>query len=161
MFKYKFIILSITTLLVGFLGGFFVAQTMQEANYKTPTQKKETPELIAQNTDVNEIKAPALLFFYGKNCSACHKFKPSWNVVKKKYKDKFQFLEIDVDEPQNAPLCYEFMINVIPSVFIEDAPFRNRSFMNPAEYHYMPRFEDELNRYIEMREILKRGISEK
>ncbi|MCM1010749.1 MAG: thioredoxin domain-containing protein [Fusobacterium sp.] len=152
MSKYKLIILAVVTLLAGFLAGFLLGG-------KSEVVKAEKQVVTTSTGEVKEIGKPALIYFFAKDCSSCQKFKPNWLVLKRKYKDKFNFIEIDVDNQMNAPLCIEFMINVIPQVYLEDAPFRNRVFINPIMYHYMPRFQDELNRYLQMREILKKGVS--
>lgn len=154
MVKYKFIILTVVALLLGFLVGFLCGGKF------APKQLDDVAASAATKTEQGEkdFGRPALVYFYAQQCSSCQKFKPTWNILKRKYKNKFNFVEIDVDNPINAPLCMEFMVNIIPAVHIEDAPFRNRAFVNPMEYHFLPRFEDNLNRYLEMREILKKGV---
>jgi len=137
-------------LLVGFLGGFALAGK----SIKAVEKFEEKPQV---SESVKEFGKPALIYFFAQECSSCKKFKPVWVAIKRKYRDKFNFIEIDVDVPKNAPLCYEFMVNIIPVVHIEDAPFRNRAMINPMEYTFLPRFEDTLNRYLEMREVLKKG----
>ena len=153
MIKYKLIILAIIALLIGFLAGYTLKKTPE---VEVPTVANVT---VVANSGANEAKdygKPALVYFYADACSSCNKFKPTWKLVKQKYKDKFNFVEIDVDKAESAPLCMEFMVNVIPSLHIEDAPFRNRAYINPMEYHFPPRLMDDLNRYLEMREILKK-----
>ena len=156
MARYKLIILTITTLIVGFLGGFLIGS---KYGFE-PEPQGITPAPKIAKADEKEFGKPALVYFFAKDCSSCNKFKPNWLYLKKKYSDKFNFIEIDVDKQVNAPLCMEFMVNIIPAVHIEDARFRNRSFINPMEYHFMPRFQDELNRYLQMREVLKKGVTE-
>lgn len=155
MSKYKFIILTIIALLAGFLGGYILSDRKQVSE----TKVAKISQAVEEAAGVKDFGKPALVYFYAKECSSCQKFKPGWVALKKKYKNKFNFVEVDVDKAENAPLCYEFMVNVIPAVHIEDAPFRNRAFINPVEYHFMPRMEDDLNRYLEMREILKKGAA--
>ncbi len=153
MSKYKLIILTVIALLAGFLGGYLLADKKHIGEAKAA----KISQVVEEAAGTKDFGKPALVYFYAKECSSCQKFKPSWNVLKRKYKNKFNFVEVDVDNAVNAPLCYEFMVNVIPAVHIEDAPFRNRAFINPMEYHFLPRMEDDLNRYLEMREILKKG----
>lgn len=149
----KIVIISIIALFITFIGGFGSGCLLKK-------------DVVAKEVVDVEIKGkqdfgkPALIYFFAKNCSSCKKFNPTWAMLKKKYKKDFNFIELDVDLPANAPYCYEFMVNIIPAVHIEDAPFRNRAFINPMEYHFLPRFEDTLNRYLEMREILKKGAVE-
>lgn len=159
MNKYKIIILTIITLLVGFLAGYLISDKRNDSVAKAERVSKAVEEAVNKEEQVKEIGKPALIYFFAKDCSSCQKFKPNWQVLKRKYSNKFNFVEIDVDNRMNAPLCIEFMVNVIPQVYIEDAPFRNRVFINPIMYNYMPRFLDELNRYLEMREILKKGVA--
>lgn len=141
---------AILSVIVGFLLGFFVAGGQQD-------EQKEIPQVVTPSGEVKTFRQPAIVYFYGKDCSACQKFKPNWNIIKKKYGNKYTVLEIDVDKPENAVYGYEFMINVIPTVYIEDAEFRNRAYINPAEYHFLPRFQDTLDRYLDMRKILIKG----
>ncbi len=153
MSKYKLIILAVVALLTGFLGGFLLGGRPQE------TVAPEAQIIVKKEGEVKEIAKPALIYFFAKDCSSCQKFKKNWLYLQKKYKNEFNFVEIDVDNQINAPLFMEFMVNVIPYVYIEDAPFRNRVFINPLMYQILPRLEDELDRYLEMREILKKGVS--
>lgn len=157
MSKYKLIILAIISLLAGFLGGYLQADKKNIGEAKAAKISQTVEAAVGENKEVKDFGKPALVYFYADECSSCQKFKPSWRTLKRKYKNKFNFVEIDVDKAENSPLCYEFMVNVIPAVHIEDAPFRNRAFINPMEYHFLPRMEDCLNRYLEMREILKKG----
>ncbi len=163
MSKYKFIIIAVVVLLLGFLAGFLVADKKAKSAEKAAKISQAVDEALGQKSaekkEVKEIGKPGLIYFYAQECSSCQKFKPNWNYLKKKYKNSFNFIEVDVDNAQNAPLFMEFMVNVIPYVYIEDVPFRNRVFINPLMYQYLPRFELELNRYLEMREILKKGVS--
>ena len=154
MYKYKLTIFSIVMLLVGFLCGFAIAAK----NLSAVREVEEVQVLNGEEkSEVKDFGKPALIYFFGMQCSSCQKFKPIWVALKKKYKDKFNFIEINVDVPKNAPLCYEFMVNIIPVVHIEDVKFRNRAMLNPAEYAFVPRLYDDLDRYLEMREILKKG----
>lgn len=159
MNRYKIIILSFVLLLFGFLVGYLVSDNVHSAKARSERIANAVEEAVDVNKEVKDFGKPALIYFFAKDCSSCKKFKPNWLYLKRKYKDKFNFVEIDVDNQMNAPLFMEFMVNVIPYVYIEDAPFRNRVFVNPLMYQFMPRFEDELNRYLEMREILKKGAA--
>lgn len=159
MIKYKLVILTVIGLLAGFLGGYFLADKNAAMAAKADRVSKAVEEAVNETKEGKDFGKPALVYFYGKECSSCKKFKPTWLALKKKYKNSFNFIEIDVDKAENAPLCYEFMVNVIPAVHIEDAPFRNRAYINPMEYHFVPRLEDTLKRYLEMREILKKGAA--
>ena len=147
------IIISICVVLsviLGFLLGCFVAGEKRNSQPEIPQVKTSTGE-------IKTFKQPAIVYFYGKDCSSCHKFNPNWNIIKKKYGNKFAIIEIDVDKPENAVYGYEFMVNIIPTVYIEDVEFRNRAYINPAEYHFLPRFQDTLDRYLAMRKILMKG----
>lgn len=138
------------SILLGFLLGYFVGNGQG-------SQEAELPQVVTPSGEVKTFKQPAIVYFYGKDCSSCQKFKPNWEIIKRKYAKKFVMLEIDVDKPENAVYGYEFMVNVIPTVYIEDAEFRNRAYINPAEYHFLPRFQDTLDRYLIMRKILMKG----
>lgn len=159
MIKYKLSILAVTLLLVGFLGGFFagcmtVRSEQRAEKIAQVVKEQQKPE---EKPEVKDFGKPALVYFYAPKCTSCQKFRPNWNHLKKVYKDKFHFVEIDVDNPENVTYNYEFMITTIPQVYLEDAPFKNRVFLNPVMYHYMPRFKDDLDRYLQMRELLKKG----
>ncbi len=156
MSKYKLIILAVVALLVGFLGGYAFKKAPEA---EVPAVANVTVVANQEQGAPKDFGKPALVYFYADACSSCNKFKPTWKAIKQKYKNTFNFVEIDVDKAESAPLCMEFMVNVIPALHIEDAPFRNRAYINPMEYHFPPRLEDDLNRYLEMREILKKGAA--
>lgn len=157
MSKYKLIILAVVALLTGFLLGYILGNGKADSTAKAERISQAVEKAVSQDKEVKDFGKPALIYFYANECSSCQKFKPTWLTLKRKYKNKFNFVEVDVDDAVNAPLCIEFMVNIIPAVHIEDAPFRNRAFINPMEYHFLPRMEDGLTRYLEMREILKKG----
>ena len=153
MNKNKSILIICICAIVGVLIGFAlgVVSGLGQSN------DVEIPQVVTPAGEVKTFRQPAIVYFYGENCSSCQKFKPNWNIIKRNYGKKFAILEIDVDKPENARFGYEFMVNVIPAVFIEDAEFRNRAYVNPAEYHFLPRFRDTLDRYLEMRKFLMKG----
>ena len=161
MNKYKIIIISLLIFLFGMTAGYCV-ETFLTANNLQPkiTETTEIPsvEQVKTNSSKKEIQKPAVLLFHSNYCSSCDKIKPVWKALEKQYKKDFNFYEIDVDQQQNARLCIEFLITTIPSIYIEDVPFRNRAYINPVMYNYLPRFSDELSRYLEMRKILKNGL---
>lgn len=159
MSKYKLVILAITLLLAGFLGGYFVSDNKAKREARSEKISEVIEEVQNSEKVAKSFEKPALVYFFAKDCSSCQKFKPNWQYLKRKYKNKFHFIEIDVDNSENARYSIEFMVTTIPQVFLEDAPFRNRVFLNPIMYHYMPRFQDDLDRYLEMRELLKKGAS--
>lgn len=146
----KICVCAVLSAIVGFWLGFFVSGVQND-------EQKEIPQIVTQSGEVKTFRQPAIVYFYGKDCSSCQKFKPNWNIIKRKYGKSFTILEFDVDKPENARFAYEFMVNVIPTVYIEDAEFRNRAYINPAEYQFLPRFQDTLDRYLNMRKILIKG----
>ena len=162
MNKYRIIIISLLVFLFGLTAGVCIEEFVSGKNIdniSNSAQAKETNvntgNAVKSNTD--EIQLPSVLLFHSKNCSSCEKIRPVWKALQKEYKKDFRFIEIDVDIAQNAPLCMEFLITTIPSIYIEDVPFRNRAYINPVMYGYLPRFSDELSRYLDLRKILKKG----
>ena len=172
MKKYKIIIISLIIFLFGITAGYFIEEftsAKKNENMAITTEMrtsvpgmavaKEVPGKASDDNAVKEVQKPSVLLFQSRSCSSCDKIKPIWKALQKEYKKDFNFYEVDVDDQKNAPLCIEFLITTIPSIFIEDVPFRFRDYINPVIYNYLPRFEDELNRYLDMREILKRGMN--
>ena len=162
--KYKFSILAIVLLLSGFLAGCFAGKISDnKSNMTVETGVVAVADKskvdVKESDKVQDFGKPALIYFYSPDCSSCSKFKSNWLYLKKHFGKKFEFLEVNVDDSRLAPLSFEFMVTTIPTVFLEDAKFRHRAYINPVEYHFLPRFEDELNRYLELREVMKRGYS--
>ena len=172
MKKYRIIIISLLIFLFGLTAGYFIQGISSGKNLESAAIAKEVvvgasdtaaaKTVKAQEAEtpvVKEVQKPSMLLFHSRNCSSCDKVKPVWKALQKEYKNDFNFYEIDVDDHNNARLCIEFMITTIPSIYIEDVPFRFRDYINPVMYNYLPRFEDELTRYLDMRKILKRGMN--
>lgn len=164
MSRYKVIIISLLIFLFGMTAGYCVETflTSKSAQNTTARNNDISPIVNAavakEKPEKKEIQKPSVLLFHSKHCSSCDKIRPVWKALEKQYKKEFNFYEIDVDQQQNARLCMEFLITTIPSIYIEDVPFRNRAYINPVMYGYLPRFSDELSRYLEMRKILKNGL---
>ncbi|MBO7672759.1 hypothetical protein J6S88_05045 [bacterium] len=146
--------------LFGLTAGCVVENLLSSNNLLNVAVAKDIKltEPVKAETKQKEVQKPSVLLFHSKNCSSCTKIRPVWLALQKDFKKEFNFYEIDVDNQKNAPLCIEFLITTIPSIYIEDVPFRNRAYINPAMYGYLPRFEEELSRYLDMRKILKKGM---
>ena len=159
--KYKITIISILIFLFGMTAGYCVETFLTAKNTQiidNTSTEVASVEPVKVTSDKKEVQKPSVLLFHSKHCSSCDKIRPIWKALEKEYKKEFNFYEIDVDQQQNARLCIEFLITTIPSIYIEDVPFRNRAYINPVMYSYLPRFSDELSRYLEMRKILKKGL---
>ena len=160
MKHYKLLIVSSLIFTFGLIIGCCVENFLASQNISNAAIAKDikTKEPAKAEIKPKEIQKPSVLLFHSRNCSTCNKIRPVWYALQKEFKKEYNFYEIDVDAQRNAPLCVEFLITTIPSIFIEDVPFRNRAFVNPAMYGYLPRFEDELSRYLDVRKIMKKGI---
>lgn len=160
MKRCKTIIIISIVFVFGLTAGCVVENLLSSKNISNAAIAKDITPAKSQKSEVKpqEVQKPSVLLFHSKNCSSCTKIRPVWYGLQKSFKNDFNFYEIDVDQQRNAPLCIEFLITTIPSIYIEDVPFRNRAYINPAMYGYLPRFEEELSRYLDMRKILKKGI---
>ena len=100
---------------------------------------------------------PMLTVFYVDWCGYCLRFMPKFNILSKLYKDKFNFVMVDVEDKENTSLANDLGIAGFPTVYILDPKYDNRLLLNNALYLDKPSLKTELERYLRIRSLLDKG----
>ena len=77
--KNKSILIICICAIVGVLIGFAlgVVSGLGQSN------DVQIPQVVTPAGEVKTFRQPAIVYFYGENCSSCQKFKPNWNIIKR------------------------------------------------------------------------------
>ena len=98
---------------------------------------------------------PMLAVFYVDWCGYCLRFMPKFATLSRVYKDKFNFVMINVEETeQTKKMAEEVGIGGFPTVYILDPKYDNRVLMPNAFYQNLAKFRGELDRYLRIRSLL-------
>ena len=104
---------------------------------------------------------PMLAVFYVDWCGYCLRFMPKFNILSKLYKDKFNFVMVDVEDKENASLANDLGIAGFPTVYILDPKYDNRVLLPNSIYQNLGKFRVELDRYLRIRGLLDKASRKK
>lgn len=107
-----------------------------------------------------ESDKPMLAVFYVDWCGFCMKFMPKFKILSGIYKDKFNFVMINVEAGDNNVLADEVGIAGFPTVYILDPKYDNRVLMSNSYYQNLKKFRVELDRYLRIRSLLDKASAE-
>ncbi len=96
---------------------------------------------------------PTVVFFHTKMCSACISFRPHFNQLKKDYKGKYNFAELDIQDSANYPISITHGSSV-PNLYIFDPSIGNKIHISLADVGSYNGLKFELDRYLRMRSFL-------
>ncbi len=112
----------------------------------------EIPEKgILTLAEAEKLDKPMLVLFYVDWCSYCRRFMPIFGKFADKYKDKYSFVAINCDNPENKNMIKEFNIMGFPSVFVVDKKFDLKFTIQMASMLYESVLTDELDGYLKSR----------
>lgn len=98
---------------------------------------------------------PMLAVFYVDWCGYCLRFMPKFNILSKVYKDKFNFVMINVEESNaTRKLATDSYVGGYPTVYIIDPKYDNKVLMPNGVYQDLLKFRTELDRYLRIRNLL-------
>lgn len=100
---------------------------------------------------------PMLAVFYVDWCGYCLKFMPKFKILSTIYKDKYNFVMLDVENQANAKLVEDVGISGFPTVYILDPKYDNRILMSNSLYQNLTKFRIELDRYLRIRKLLDKA----
>ena len=101
---------------------------------------------------------PMVTVFYVDWCGYCLKFMPKFNIYSKLYKDKFNFVMVNVEaNAETKKLADEVGLGGFPTVYIMDPKYDNRVLISNAFYQDISKFRKELDRYLRIRTLLDKG----
>ncbi len=100
-------------------------------------------------------KKPSVALFYADWCTYCMKFMPKYKILSEVYKDKYNFVMINVDDPHYKKVVSDYDLSGFPTMYIIDPTIDNRVMLNNALYDNLMKVRIELNRYLRIRAMIK------
>lgn len=91
---------------------------------------------------------PVVALFYVDWCGYCKRFAPKYNEIAKKYRGKFNFTMINVEDKKNADLVKEYDIKAFPTVYIINPRTKERTFIDSSKLGEISDTEKELDNYL-------------
>ncbi|HNW25742.1 MAG TPA: thioredoxin domain-containing protein [Candidatus Gastranaerophilaceae bacterium] len=101
-------------------------------------------------------KKPFIALFYADWCSYCIRFMPKYKLISDIYKDKYNFVMINVENPKYQKLVEDYSISGFPSIFIIDKQIDNRIPLYNGIYDDLGKLRGELDRYLKIRSMIKK-----
>lgn len=99
-------------------------------------------------------KKPIIALFYANWCSYCIRFMPKYKMIADIYNGKYNFVMINVEDPQYEKLVKDYSINGFPSIFIIDPALDNRISLYNGVYDDLGKIRCELDRYLRIRSMI-------
>lgn len=97
---------------------------------------------------------PIIGLFYVDWCGYCLRFMPKFATLSKLYKDDYNFVMLNAEDPTNQELVEDVALSGFPTMYIIDPKYDNRLLLNNAIYLDMKKIRKELDRYLSIRERL-------
>ena len=98
---------------------------------------------------------PMLALFYVDWCGYCLRFMPKFKVISMLYKDKYNIVMLNAEDPQNEKLIKDVTLSGFPTLYVIDNKYENRFLLNNAIYMDLKKLRVELDRYLKVRERLE------
>ena len=144
----------LVTLIVASVAGVAVT------NMNAPKHPSEYKIGISYDEAVKSDK-PMLAVFYVDWCGYCLRFMPKFRILNTLYKNKYNFVMINVEGNQNTKaLAEDVGIAGFPTVYILDPKYDNRVLLSNSYYHNLKKFIVELDRYLRIRALLDKATAE-
>ena len=129
-------------------------------NMNAPKHPSEYKIGISYDEAVKSDK-PMLAVFYVDWCGYCLRFMPKFRILNTLYKNKYNFVMINVEGNQNTKaLAEDVGIAGFPTVYILDPKYDNRVLLSNSYYHNLKKFRVELDRYLRIRALLDKATAE-
>lgn len=121
------------------------------------TEQKHRPsdyKIGMKYEDALKSDKPMLGLFYVDWCGYCLRFMPRYKIISNIYKDKFNVVMLNAEDPQNAELVEDVALAGFPTLYIIDPKYDNRVLLNNGIYQDLKKLRVELDRYLRIRAIL-------
>ncbi len=121
------------------------------------TEQKHSPsdyKIGIKYEDALKSDKPMLGLFYVDWCGYCLKFMPKYKTISNIYKDKYNVVMLNAEDPQNAELVEDVALAGFPTLYIIDPKYDNRVLLNNGIYQDLKKLRVELDRYLRIRAIL-------
>ena len=104
-----------------------------------------------------QSRKPMLALFYVDWCGYCLKFMPKYKTISKIYKDKYNVVMLNAEDPANQALVEDVALSGFPTMYIIDPKYDNRILLNNAIYQDLKKLRVELDRYLRIRGLLDKA----
>ena len=146
--------------IIGALIYIFTGNEKIKTSY-TPQQNLNAPieipaEGIIALDEANSLDRPLVIMFYVDWCGYCRRFMPKFGDYAKKYSDKYSFVVVNADKPENKEFVGKYHIVGFPSLFIVDNEINHKFSMHPAVTVDENIFIEELDSYLAVRDKIKK-----
>ena len=146
MKKSKIILISVIVLAFAFVFSYAFA-----SGFKT---KPSDYHIGVSYTEAIKSEKPMLVLFYVDWCSFCLKFMPRYKTVCDLYKNEYNVVMLNAEEPVYYNLVKDIGLTSFPTIYIIDPKYDNRILINNAYYGNLKKLRIELDRYVRIRHIL-------
>ncbi len=148
------VIISSIVLIVLLLTGIIMLSKQRENNFVNVNHYIEnqitTSFAEAQQLDKNK---PMVIIFHAPYCSTCHQFMPAFNKLSKDYSKDYNFVALNIQEPQNYPLVAGNVAG-IPTLYIFDTTIGNKVHISLSSIRNYNELKAELDRYLRIRSYI-------
>ena len=146
MFKKIFVIISILFV----FGASAVVYAYNAMQPKTPSEYG----IGIKYEEALKSDKPMLVLFYVDWCGYCLKFMPRYKIVYTLYKDKFNVVMLNAEEPQYRNIVEDVDLSGFPTLYIIDKKYDNRILLNNSIYGDLKKLRVELDRFLRIRSLL-------
>lgn len=98
---------------------------------------------------------PFIALFYADWCTYCMRFMPKYKSIADIYKDKYNFVMINVDDKKYEGLIKDYAIGGFPTIYIVDPTIDNRVLISNTIYGDLKPLRVEFDRYLRIRAMIK------
>lgn len=99
-------------------------------------------------------KKPMVTLFYADWCTYCIKFMPKYKILSEVYEGKYNFVMINIDDPNYSKIVKDYSLSGFPTVYIIDPALDNRVLINNGLYDDLRKVRVELERYLRIRSLI-------
>ena len=107
---------------------------------------------LSQADKVDNTK-PTVVLFHAPYCRTCHQFMPFFNQLSKDYAKDYNFMALNIQEPENYPLVIG-NVGGIPSLYIFDTEIGNKIHISISAIRSYAELTEELDRYKRIRSFI-------
>jgi thiol-disulfide isomerase/thioredoxin len=97
---------------------------------------------------------PAVVLFYANWCTFCKKFMPQYKLLSEVYGKDYNFVMVDIDNPQYQGIIKDYAITGFPTLFIVDPAVDNRICLSNGLYSNLFALRTELDRFLRIRKMI-------
>lgn len=99
-------------------------------------------------------KKPFIALFYTDWCTYCKRFMPTYETIKNIYKNKYNLVMINVENPTYEAVVRDYAIGGFPTIYIIDPTIDNRILISNTIYDDLSKLRIEFDRYLRIRALI-------